>query len=381
MYSLLLFSLSLFGLISKIITQTSCIISDDECPLDQYCNTTTQLCQLAKGYNFSQLYFFGEDGDVVLPPIKDSYYNFSLSQPFRILGDTYQVVNLNSNGMLSFGSIYTSGIAGDFLDPQVSGATFIAAYWTDIDTSAMIASGYGNLIFVRETSNASITSRFSDEIDTLYLPNFNITGLLSFNCTSAVVATWLRVGPYPQINTTLSTFQIVMGFSNISTQQNFTFVMFHYNSLRWVEVFGDFARAGFKRFNFTANVTTDAYELPGSGTPQVQNLQLTSNVGVPGKWIFRVDAPIGILVPPPPAPPPFSPGMTPIYYVPVTPSNSYPPVRASANSSVVPTVIRPPKFFIDEISTGDTLHIHIEYFWMIFGFVHMFTQILFRMLN
>jgi hypothetical protein len=101
----------------------------------------------------------------------------------------------------------------------------------DIDTTGTIASGNGNLIFLRETFNTSITSRFSSEINSLYLSNFNIVGLSTFNCTSVVVATWLRVGHYNKITTTLSTFQLVMGLSNVSIQQNFTFVMFHYNCM------------------------------------------------------------------------------------------------------------------------------------------------------
>jgi hypothetical protein len=58
---------------------------------------------------------------------------------------------------------------------------------------------------------------------------------------------------------------------------------------------------------------------------KVQNIQTTSNVGVPGKWIFRVDQPIGVpsqppFVPPsPPSPPPPSPPLVPtsppIYFV------------------------------------------------------------------
>jgi hypothetical protein len=100
---------------------------------------------------------------------------------------------------------------------------------TDIDITGMIASGNGNRIFLRETFNTSITSRFSNEINSLYLPNYNTTGLSTFNCTSVVVATWLRVGHYRKVNTTLSTFQLVLGLSNVSAQQNFTFVMFHYN--------------------------------------------------------------------------------------------------------------------------------------------------------
>jgi hypothetical protein len=69
----------------------------------------------------------------------------------------------------------------------------------------------------------------------------------------------------------------------------------------------------------------------------VQNIQKTSNVGVPGKWIFRVDEPIGIPLQPPLAPLP----PVPTSPLPTTPSTTPPttPPVSPRFSPIVPSSV------------------------------------------
>lgn len=48
--------------------------------------------------------------------------------------------------------------------------------------------------------------------------------------------------------------------------------------------------------------------VPGSWTPKIINIDSTSNVNIPGVWIFRVDEDFEL--PPPPTPPPTTPPPT-----------------------------------------------------------------------
>ena len=47
---------------------------------------------------------------------------------------------------------------------------------------------------------------------------------------------------------------------------------------------GTLAQAG-----FDAGDETRFFSIPGSGTPYIVDIELTSNIGVPGQWTFRVD--------------------------------------------------------------------------------------------
>ena len=42
---------------------------------------------------------------------------------------------------------------------------------------------------------------------------------------------------------------------------------------------------------FNAGDGVNFYEIEGAGTDSIINLTLTSNVCIPGRWIFRVDSP------------------------------------------------------------------------------------------
>ena len=72
-----------------------------------------------------------------------------------------------------------------------------------------------------------------------------------------------------------------------------SFVMFLYADLQWTT--GGYYSGGFDGFGgtealagFNAGDQINSYTLPGSITPNIVNIAKTSNVGIPGKWIFTV---------------------------------------------------------------------------------------------
>lgn len=84
----------------------------------------------------------------------------------------------------------------------------------------------------------------------------------------------------------MNTFQAVMASNGTDS-----FAMLYYvdNGIQWIQSQGknpDYpdarAQAGF------SSETGDYYELQGSGTDQVVNLELLSNVDMPGVWMFHL---------------------------------------------------------------------------------------------
>ena len=78
-----------------------------------------------------------------------------------------------------------------------------------------------------------------------------------------------------------NTFQLV-----IATDSEHTFVTFLYDDIQWVHgsEISSYAIANIL-LNLVFNVA-----LPGSGTEDIRNLTTTSNVGVDGMWMYRVDS-------------------------------------------------------------------------------------------
>ena len=78
----------------------------------------------------------------------------------------------------------------------------------------------------------------------------------------------------------MNTFQCVLATSELES-----FVMFLYVDLQWT--IGDYssveALAG-----FNSGDQINSYTLPGSRTADIINIAKTSNVGIPGTWIFKV---------------------------------------------------------------------------------------------
>ena len=85
----------------------------------------------------------------------------------------------------------------------------------------------------------------------------------------------------------MNTFQCVLATSELES-----FVMFLYADLQWTtgDVSGGVDGLGGTEAlaGFNAGDQVNSYTLPGSHTPNIVNITRTSNVGIPGTWIFKV---------------------------------------------------------------------------------------------
>ena len=183
---------------------------------------------------------------------------------------------MNTNGILSFRAPFTTATSQNF--PR-SSDVLIAPFWDDVNTNVA-----GNIFY-----------RFSSDQSLLGLLSSFITDGSGFSPTSLFIATWDRVGEfggsssvvsqkwksYRMVESILSlqvnTFQAVL-----ATDGSSTYVLFLYEDIQW----GDTSTSiGFNAGDNLRFFNLDTSTIPGG----ILNIENSSNVGVPGRYIFRVD--------------------------------------------------------------------------------------------
>ncbi|OWF43092.1 sushi, nidogen and EGF-like domain-containing protein 1 [Mizuhopecten yessoensis] len=203
-----------------------------------------------------ELLYRNDDGSSPAIQISFSYFN-------NVQTSAY----VNTNGDITFGSSLSRFIPYAF--PYGTGDgnyVMIAAFWTDLITTSV-----GQIWYKLSTSSDLLTraasdvqSAFSDQND--------------FNPSMVFIVTWHEVPYYGASGDALllrNTFQIVLTADGTKS-----FVMLHYLRLDW-------ARNAMVGFN--AGDGLNGYTVNGSLSDDVVNLVNRSNVGVPGKFLFRVD--------------------------------------------------------------------------------------------
>ena len=96
--------------------------------------------------------------------------------------NSFDYFQVESNGVVSFNTPldrYSS------VPLPISGRSFIAPYWADVDLR-----GIGE-IYYRQTTNSVLLARATNEVNTLF-PNQQST-----NITNLFIVTWDTVGYYP----------------------------------------------------------------------------------------------------------------------------------------------------------------------------------------
>ena len=157
----------------------------------------------------------------------------------------------------------------------------IAPFWADVDIRN------GGSIYYRETRNQTLRTKVVAEIHRAF------PQLLGVGSASLFIVTWDDVAYFGRAcsgqNHTRNTFQVVLSTDGVNS-----FSLLYYNEINWTTgsasggncsgLGGRTAKAG---FDVGDGVTF--FELPGSCTEDILYIDETSNMGEPGKWIFRVD--------------------------------------------------------------------------------------------
>ncbi|XP_055334311.1 uncharacterized protein LOC129585591 [Paramacrobiotus metropolitanus] len=203
----------------------------------------------------------------------------AISHSFVFLEHSYNQLYLGTNGYISFDQPFNSYNPTSF---PVNGISLLSAFWSGIDFSHDCSSLPGgtlnNNIFYREITdqNSPVLQDVSHQIRA-YDATFR-----SFRAQWVFVLSYSRViqqGTSCSSDNPANTFQIIL-----ATDGRYSFSLFNYNKIEWVSYGGIYAFGGFNRFDGHYFRMLD-----GSGTANVGNIVTTSNTGVPGRWIFRVD--------------------------------------------------------------------------------------------
>ncbi|OXB52164.1 hypothetical protein ASZ78_007861, partial [Callipepla squamata] len=184
---------------------------------------------------------------------------------------------VNNNGVISFGTGVPEFTPHPF--PLRGHRPFVAPYWADVDTRL------GGDVFYRETRSPQLLARVSRDIAPIIAPPDPVP-----EPVWVFVATWDRVPFFGAASDKVNTFQAVL-----ATDGSTSFIILNYGDIEWTTgianqgdphtgLGGTPAQAG-----FNSGDDVHYYNIPGSRTPAVLRINRTSNVGVPGRWIFRVD--------------------------------------------------------------------------------------------
>lgn len=255
--------LSIIILISLIILNITSLCSADDSPFELY------------PFNKS-------NGDAETPRIDDGGSDkIKLKRTFKFFGKNYTSVYVNNNGILTFENKIDEYKPQSF--PSKENRSIIAPFWADVNTEHV-----GGSVWFRETFEQDLLDRASAEIRSYFLQQRRFTATWMF------IATWYNVGYYGASRdgkNKRNTFQAVL-----ITNEIHSFVIFNYKKIQWTTgsnsggntvtgLGGHSAQAG-----FNAGDLVHYYSIEGAQTPAVINLTLTSNVDIPGKWVFQVDS-------------------------------------------------------------------------------------------
>ncbi|XP_073243989.1 sushi domain-containing protein 2-like [Porites lutea] len=227
-----------------------------------------------------QFYPYGvRNGDTALLPNDDGGSGeIHVSILFPYFDRNHGSLYVNTNGVVSFLVAVSQFTPDPF--PLGDQRRLISPFWGDVDTRN------GGVVSYRESTDTALLQRATKDIRRAFVRH------QKFTATWIFIATWDRVAFYGAsglMQNKANTFQAVL-----VTNGRHSFVIFNYNRIMWTTgtasggnsqgLGGTPAQAG-----FNAGDGIRFFQINGSRTGDVVNLPSTSNVAVPGQWMFRTD--------------------------------------------------------------------------------------------
>ncbi|XP_072331027.1 sushi, nidogen and EGF-like domain-containing protein 1 isoform X3 [Scyliorhinus torazame] len=227
----------------------------------------------------SDFYPFGlEQGDTVNAKVDDGGSGLvEISLAFPFFGERHSGLYVNNNGIISFLKEVSQFTPVAF--PISNDRRVVAAFWADVDNRK------AGDVFYRETKDPAVLESTTEDIRR-YFPE-----LEKFSTRWVLVATWYRVTFFGGSTfSPVNTFQIVL-----VTDGELSFTIFNYENITWTTGMhassgGDFAGLGgiAAQAGFNAGDGKRYFNIPGSRTDDIVDVEMTTNVGIPGRWVFRI---------------------------------------------------------------------------------------------
>ena len=171
----------------------------------------------------------------------------------------------------------------------------MAVFWADVDTRP----GNGGFVWYRTSTNSTLLQQALRDIQRAYPSAGDLDYLL--------IATWDHVGyfsfgtdlVYMHMKYLLATLERV---SNVKQLKHICNIILQTNTFQCVLARGgaqsyaiylyadgliQWPQSGLALAGYNAGDGTTSYTIPGSFTTEILNISLTSNVDVPGMWIFQ----------------------------------------------------------------------------------------------
>ncbi|KAE8294410.1 Sushi, nidogen and EGF-like domain-containing protein 1 [Larimichthys crocea] len=179
-----------------------------------------------------------------------------ISVAFPFFGDRHTGLYVNNNGLVSFLREVSQFTPVAF--PIAGDRRVVAPFWADVDNRR------AGRVFYRESKEPSILRRASGDVKT-YFPEFP-----NFNATWVLISTWLQVTFFGGNSMTpVNTFQVECMPAVEETW------------LGW---------EGLQHRQVSMPVMASAISTsPAHAQLTVVNVEGTTNVGFPGRWVFRID--------------------------------------------------------------------------------------------
>uniref|UniRef100_A0AAY4ES26 Sushi, nidogen and EGF-like domain-containing protein 1 n=1 Tax=Denticeps clupeoides TaxID=299321 RepID=A0AAY4ES26_9TELE len=225
-------------------------------------------------------YPFGpEEGDSQTPAQDDGGSGLmETSVAFPFFGDRHAGLYVNNNGLVSFLREVSQFTPVAF--PIAGDRRVVAPFWADVDNRR------AGKVFYRESKDPAILKQATDDIRR-YFPEFP-----EFIPSWVLIATWHEVTFFGGSSITpVNTFQVVL-----ITDGELSFTIFQYHNITWTTGMhassgGDQAGLGgiAAQAGFNAGDGRRYFNIPGSRTDDIVGVESTTNVGYPGRWVFRID--------------------------------------------------------------------------------------------
>ncbi|KAM9479052.1 sushi, nidogen and EGF-like domain-containing protein 1 isoform 1-T1 [Salvelinus alpinus] len=201
-----------------------------------------------------------------------------ISVAFPFFGDRHSGLYVNNNGLVSFLREVSQFTPVAF--PIAGDRRVVAAFWADVDNRR------AGQVFYRESKDPSVLLRATADVKRYFseFPEFTATWIL--------ISTWHKVTFFGGSDITpVNTFQLVL-----ITNGELSFTIFQYHAITWTTGMhassgGDLAGLGgiAAQAGFNAGDGKRYFNIPGSRTDDMVDVEGTTNVGCPGRWVFRID--------------------------------------------------------------------------------------------
>ncbi|KAK2876101.1 hypothetical protein Q8A67_020197 [Cirrhinus molitorella] len=198
----------------------------------------------------------------------DSYQLVAFSTPFTYFNRTYNSIYINNNGLLTFRQPLPEAHPYPF--PTYGNEDLIAPLWTDLDDLGIGIYSY------QQYTNGSVLTRATQDINQ-YFPGRGFTASWVFVATWDYVLTW-DMNAFNQHSGPAITVQAVL-----ISGGGFSFILMHYGDCAAISAA---VGAGYDTIG-----STDYYQIHNdqNGGYSIPIVKTTTNVGVPGRWVFRVN--------------------------------------------------------------------------------------------